>query len=506
MSLYSHLQDRNSPVRHYFEDEFPNWGMLRFRDTGDVPTSVDLYGSRLDVRSLSMLGDSSDPILPPAQGEYAWAVAGAAFDYRLRYEFTVGNPATFAAAKGWTELVREPWGRRASDSGWQDLVSALQDLTTRVDPTRGALADGDEIELAQMCGLLALYEQLYRMGGIFNPSTFDTAVARAGLNQPLPSLLALVDPQLPADVLRMIKRFRSAAPDLMDTRSIKADPSFDRSRDLGGADADLILDHLLLEVKTTKHANLTARFAWQVLAYLLADTTDVYGITSVGWYFARHGQPWVFPVETFLRNLAGHEVDLWRARAEFAQVCSGLRERRGFGARVERAVDFHPPSSGPGRWHVPSSQVPWVLELWAFEREPADPACGTSVKLDLVQVPFVPPVGATQESVDPRCCRRCLHYAERLYATAFADVPTTPLADLPYFPPARGSGKWHARKGETGYLFRGAGDAPACNESVTLDVVAEPLRIPDSGDIDEADPRLCRRCLNTPPRPDHLEL
>jgi len=237
VSLYTHLKDRQSPVRRYFEDTFPNWRGLRFQKSGEAPTSVTLDGRPMEIQSLTMLGDRSHPVLPRREEGYAWAPAGSAFDYRLRYAFKVEDPATFAAAKGWTELVRRPMGQRALDTGWQDLVSALQDLTTRSDPTKGTFAEEDDISLARMCGLLALYEQLYRMGGVFNQAIFDTPIARAGLNQPLPTLLALVDPQLPADVVRMLKLFRSATPELAGARSMKADPSFDRSRDLGGADA-----------------------------------------------------------------------------------------------------------------------------------------------------------------------------------------------------------------------------------------------------------------------------
>jgi len=278
-------------------------------------------------------------------------------------------------------------------------------------------------------------------------------------------------------------------------------------------DADLILDRLLLEVKTTKHAKLSAQFAWQLLGYLLADTTDAYGITSVGWYFARHGLPWIFPVQAFLEILAGRGVDLGEARAEFAGVCSVLGEGRVATRpdgthvwRVERSVEFHPPASGQSRWHAPASQVPAVAESWTFDGDRVDPACGTPVQLDFGQRPFVPQVGAIQASVDVRCCRRCLRYTENWYGTAFADRPGEPLADLPYFPSRRRSGKWHARAGDTGYLFRGLPDAPACNESVTLDVAVEPLHVPDNGRIEEADPRLCRRCLNIPPRLDPLSL
>lgn len=97
-------------------------------------------------------------------------------------------------------------------------------------------------------------------------------------------------------------------------------PTFDRSADLGGADADLIIDGTLLELKAVKSPVLDKRTAWQVLGYLLADSSDRYRIRAVGWYFARHGLLWQLPVEEFVRRLHGNDVDLAAARAGFADV------------------------------------------------------------------------------------------------------------------------------------------------------------------------------------------
>lgn len=325
VSLTSHLADRGSLVRAYFADRFPHTDQLQFADAKHPPTEVKLGRGTAQVNELARFSAPSAQLLPQDAAGYSWAVAGTAFDYRLRYEFEVGDPNTFTAAQGWLELVRLHTGTYASDTNWSEAVQVLFSLTNRANPVVGNLARADELDLARLCGLLALYEQLYRMGGTRNPRFSETPISQIGFNAPLDRLLALVDDRLPADIADMIALFRSSVPELRNPQHVSLNPTFERSSDLEGADGDLIVDHVLLEVKAVKAATISRSFAWQVLGYLLADTADDYGIESVGWYFARHGVLWRYPVPEFLRRLAGQDVGLASARAEFADVCARLR-------------------------------------------------------------------------------------------------------------------------------------------------------------------------------------
>jgi len=516
-------------VRAYFARRFPHTRELKFADTDEPPTEVILPSGPAQMHTLKLFSAPAPQVLPLDETGYTWAVAGTAFDYRLRYEFEVGDPNTFTAAKGWTDLVRLPMGKRAVDTGWSDMVQALFELTSRANPVAGNLTHTDELELARLCGLLALYEQLYRMGGIFNQRTFETPIAKIGRNAPLEQLLDLLDDRLPADIAAMIGLFRSSKPELAKPKEVSLNPQFARSVELRGADGDLVIDHLLLEVKTVKTAAMSRRFAWQVLGYLLADTRDNYGVESVGWYFARQGTLWRYPVAEFLSRLAGSDVDLANARAEFAEVCATLRPREDVALRqdesaelesealgdaevlamepypalirhVQREVSFYPPARGTGRWHAPLSEVPWVQSLHASATELDEPSCGASVPLKTNSAPVIPPVGTEQLAVDGRLCRRCLLYTERFFASRSDPHRKPKLADLRYYPPRSGHGKWHVRAGATGFRYFESPDAPACNSHVELDLTAKSLRIPVSGDIEDADERLCRRCLGTPER------
>lgn len=86
---------------------------------------------------------------------------------------------------------------------------------------------------------------------------------------------------------------------------------------MGGADADIIVDGTLIELKAVQTAVLNKSNVWQVLGYLLADTSDTYEIRAVAWYFARHGYRWQLPVEEFLHRLHGAPITLAQAREGF---------------------------------------------------------------------------------------------------------------------------------------------------------------------------------------------
>lgn len=172
-----------------------------------------------------------------------------------------------------------------------------------------------------MCGLLSLYEQLYRV-----PAAYLTKppLLLSGPDAGLDEHLGLVDDRLVSDVAALTLLFTESQPDLaVRHQHVVSNPIFDRSNDLGGADADVIVDSTLLELKTVKTPVLNKITVWQILGYLLADTTDRHEIREVGWYFSRHGYLWRLPVDELLARLHGGTLDLTSARAQFADILHG---------------------------------------------------------------------------------------------------------------------------------------------------------------------------------------
>ena len=66
-------------------------------------------------------------------------------------------------------------------------------------------------------------------------------------------------------------------------------PTFAGSAHVQGADADMILNTCLMEIKTTVKAQRKGEWVYQLLGYVLLDYADQYGIQDVAIYMARQG-------------------------------------------------------------------------------------------------------------------------------------------------------------------------------------------------------------------------
>lgn len=521
MALTHHVTDHASPVRAFFAERFPHTKSLWFKDSGQPPKTIHTPTGELELHYEDMIGRQPALVLPSEETAFPWALAGSALDYRLRFELERADLGATSAAKGWAVvcLLSDRPDLEPNGGVWAELGEAIAAVPT---PGRlGSLTRRQELDLAAYCAVLGLYEQVYRMGGLTNRAVWEHPIVTLGPAVRLGAVRELVDDRVPTDVAEMIVVARDRAPALVSASDALLGPGFARSRDLGGADADLIADRALVEVKATKRTQLPPRMVWQVLGYLLADTDDEYELEHVGWYFARHGLTWSFPVADFCARLAnGAPVDLAAERSAFARICRGLRERRAAeqppaAAQVadleadsarwwqtpERRVDwslgFLPPTTGSGRWHAPAGSVPWLMSS-SVPRDPVTPACGARATLRIHTEPLVPPLGVLQSEVDGRVCRRCVAYTEAFFATRFEELRPREhaLVDVPYRAPATGgTGRWHVRSGDTRWSRPETADQPSCGASVTLDLSGPVLRVPPSGRIEDADPRLCRRCL-----------
>lgn len=234
------------------------------------------------------------------------------------------TPST-ARWRAWEECLDEFFGATVPAT-----VEALQ-------PVGRALARTEEHALAEVCYILALFEQLYRGG------------ARAWTSSPLRAHGPKVDwaevggarlptspvgvPELVAeDVARLSWRFYDTQRDLMRGQAV-LNPTFAGSRDVGGADADLIVDRCLIDVKTTTKPRLEARTLYQLLGYVLLDYDGRYDVDSVGIYLARQGILVRWPLEDLLRMLSEEVAPiLAQLRADF-RTAIGSRWVRNSSAR-----------------------------------------------------------------------------------------------------------------------------------------------------------------------------
>jgi hypothetical protein len=152
----------------------------------------------------------------------------------------------------------------------------------------------------------ASYEDVYRTGEVRRPGVLADATPSTTLRE----MAAAV----PEYVLGDLKRqFELARPVFWQLRALPPEqvscgPVFTGSTDIGGADADFIVDGLLLDCKSTVTPyKLGTAEIYQLAGYLLLDYDDQYGIRRVGLYLSRQGEDITWDVRDFLGQLGARE-------------------------------------------------------------------------------------------------------------------------------------------------------------------------------------------------------
>jgi hypothetical protein len=171
--------------------------------------------------------------------------------------------------------------------------------------------------------LSAWYEVLYRAGvvGFEGTPIHRLASGKGGL----PELLGVVSEPLVSEVLRLVEAAdRSPFATLRNATQpvgCLAGPVFDGSRNIGGADADLLVHGTLIDFKCTRDPRvLPLTTILQLLGYAALDYADSHQISSVALYHARAAALVDWPLPQYLA-LLGSRLDLLDLRARCAQLC-----------------------------------------------------------------------------------------------------------------------------------------------------------------------------------------
>jgi hypothetical protein len=198
------------------------------------------------------------------------------------------------------------------DPVWATFLASLDDVVRRIRPVGRRLTRGAEDLLNRYCIVLALQEQIERAGTPLQSSPlFDPESG-----QTLAELLAIA----PDDWLDDLRALSWAAYETLGellTHPAILNPTFDGSDDVGGADADLILDDCLVEIKTTLNPRWNRDWLYQLLGYTLLDYSDRYQIRSIGIYLARQTVFLRWPLDDLIATVTGGtptSLDVLRAR------------------------------------------------------------------------------------------------------------------------------------------------------------------------------------------------
>lgn len=277
MSLTSELSRSGSPVRAYVE----------FVGTLVCETK---RGSLLEEPAKKLLGFDTIPktlAVAPIAGANPGTV-GTAFDYRLRYDLALYRCTDTVAAHSLLLVCgADPALSQAVRAFLADTDRLVADLAA----DRCRLSDSDNRELIRRCVVLALLESVFRSG-------MYTHLL------PVPEeLINLVSDAVVTDVEALYRSASTvfeplAGPVRAEKVPYLANPTFVGSLDVGGADADMLIGDVLVELKTTKALDGAAlRSALlQLVGYCLLDYDDTCGIRQVGVYFARQELVRTWPV------------------------------------------------------------------------------------------------------------------------------------------------------------------------------------------------------------------
>lgn len=290
MSLLTHLNAKGSPVRLFMDRELP--GVREVCKTANITIRDGREGG--------------PPVAPIPDADSA--LVGVAIEFVLAAAGGNVREPRIAAAKT-PELAEQRWEAK------ELALSELKRLT-------GQPLDGLALERAADCGLVcARLEQRFRDPTI--AIRYGHPDPAEGVPQGLDGVVraARFSEQTRADLVGLIEGSLHDTADLYRARVLRMDPTFALSAALGGADADLISDGLLIDFKSTRDRSVIGlKDVYQVLGYALADTPDAYNVHSVGIHALRWRKRWTADLEGLLRELSGTCLPVTDWRERFAAI------------------------------------------------------------------------------------------------------------------------------------------------------------------------------------------
>lgn len=258
-------------------------------------------------------------LIPPRTPNYR--LVGTAFDYLLRWKlqraYRAAEVTRWVAEKAIQRLAPELRGTATGLIG--QAKAAHKEFLASGQATRTACAA--VIGLAQLDAVFRSRRGSERVGQV--PNDADTA-----------DLAALID-AVPGDLFAIKNR-------------CVLNPTFGRASSyVGGADADVVVDDLLVEIKTIQAFELERRTFDELMGYVVLSRIGGFGnsaqlaapIRRIGVYFARHATLAAWPLETVVTDGRLAEATRWFE----AHVITPLRQ-----STAERAAQ-HGAATGNAR-------------------------------------------------------------------------------------------------------------------------------------------------------------
>jgi hypothetical protein len=418
----------------------------------------------------------------------------------------------------------------------QDEPQAFTELVARVETASKVAASAKKVspkleqQLAEYSYGLALYEQCYRA-----PAGEDWPIIRLGPLATVDQLIATASASVLDDIKAMSQLVRSSQPSLLSGQNVTLNPSFgDASVRLGGADADLVVDGRLIDIKSKEVAEIERVEFWQLLGYTLADADDSLSIQEVGIYFSRHGIQVVWPLKTLMELMSGKRKEPNEVRERFQAVLQRLSgrprspisityndgwvppttshvsskrmieilgdliagnqgSRKIRNAPVANALVFRPTTSSSGKWHVAYSENQYVYPPTNQLDLDLRPSCGAgNVTIDRAAKSLKLVKGTPRNKYATQCCTRCLEYTDRTYKSIgrYKTPEIGPEERWCYSEPRQNRQKWHIKRSD--FYVNDKSKGAVC--SAAGDFKPRGVSIPVA-EAEKNDPRICQHCL-----------
>lgn len=274
MSLSSFL-DKPSRHRRLGTPQMANNGIYRFFHESFPNTRSIVSEQNKKLAQVHTVRPESSPDQPIPYGEL-----GMAIDYRIRYYFTITPYRELVALKGTSRHLQALSRHSVSPAVISSFFEDLERFLGQVDPCAKTLGAVQERQLNRYCFVLALFEQLFRIGPHPKNLLFVQETSTVA------DLLSIADDLWIDDLCSLSNRFYETYRDNL-SDPVHLNPTFAGSGDIGGADADLILNGCLLDIKTTITRKITNTMLYQLIGYALLDYEDKYHISELGFYLTR---------------------------------------------------------------------------------------------------------------------------------------------------------------------------------------------------------------------------
>ncbi len=307
MSLTSLLRAGRGPVWNWFETNLP--------ETQRLCTSAN--------RELRGGGTKEPCAVPPVPGT-DHGLVGTAVGYLLSAHLRSDALDTTVATSAAMRLDGPLRHAQIPPSAIERLAVAR---VAKLQPSQRTLDCEQWSELCRLVAILARFEQYFRAGPTVLPYLAEPLTTHGDNLDKLAFALMSESTMRDLDALGRVTVEDHLS--IRDASELAIGPTFAQSLALGGADADLIYDGALVDLKSTSQARVVGRDeVWQLIGYLLADTDDSYSIACVGFAALRWRRSIFWRTEDLIRQLTdGQPRPVKQLREDFAALLAPLVRR-----------------------------------------------------------------------------------------------------------------------------------------------------------------------------------